>query len=396
MLDNCEHVIDAAATLAERLFQEAPGVHILATSREAMRVEGEHAYWLPPLESPPAVNLFLERAAASGNHLELNDTDASLVASICTRLDGIPLAIEFAAARVAAHGIAGTADLLKSRLGLQGPGRRTALPRHQTLHALLDWSYDFLTEPEQRVLRRLSIFVGAFSLTAAQAIASEGGPDDARAVDAVDHLVAKSLLSVAAPHGMARFRLLETTRVYALEKLEERGEKRAIALRHAKRLRLSARFARSGPARVSIWETCEPHSNGPSALMASRALAIDLAAGSAPIFLELSLLSECHKWSAVGIAAARRHIARHSSGNGSAGSRGGLIHLDTRQRRRRARAAIMRALEIAQTRGDISTRFRLLAGLAHVSRFRPRISGASLVVAEEIQSGARNRERALL
>jgi DNA-binding winged helix-turn-helix (wHTH) protein len=136
VLDNCEHVIDAAATLAERIFREAPGVHILATSREAMRSEGEHAYWLPPLESPPsdrdvtasdalqfpAVKVFLERAAASGSRLELSDADVPIVAGICERLDGLPLAIEFAAARVAAHGIAGTAELLMSRLGLHWPG----------------------------------------------------------------------------------------------------------------------------------------------------------------------------------------------------------------------------------------------------------------------------------
>src|SRR5262249_31311608 len=149
------------------------------------RVEGEHAYWLPPLESPsageavnaadatkfPAVKLFLERAAASGSRLELSNEDMPIVVRICDRLDGIPLALEFAAARVAAHGIEGTADLLETRLGLHWPGRRTAHPRHQTLHALLDWSYDFLLECERRVLARLSICVGLFTLEAAQAIA---------------------------------------------------------------------------------------------------------------------------------------------------------------------------------------------------------------------------------
>ena len=158
VLDNCEHVIDASATLAELIFKAAPGTHILATSREALRVEGEHVYWLPPLASPapnsslkaadvlefPAVKLFMERAAASGKRLDLSDADAAVIAGICGRLDGIALAIEFAAGRVATHGILGTADLLEKGLGLHWQGRRTAHPRHQTLQALLDWSYGFL------------------------------------------------------------------------------------------------------------------------------------------------------------------------------------------------------------------------------------------------------------
>src|SRR5262249_47590630 len=121
-----------------------------------------------------------------------------------------------------------------SRLGLRWSGRRTALPRHQTLHALLDWSYNFLTESEQLVLRRLSIFVGLFSLEAAQAVACESRLNEMRVIDAVDSLVAKSLLSVVTSHNATRYRLPETTRVYAMEKLEEGGEKATVALRHAK------------------------------------------------------------------------------------------------------------------------------------------------------------------
>lgn len=264
VLDDCEHVVDASATLAERIFREAPGVHILATSREALRAEGEHAYWMPPLDSPPsgcgmtaaealefpAVRLFMERAAASGNRLELTDADAALVADICRRLDGIPLAIEFAAGKVGAHGIAGTADLLKSRLGLHWQGRRTALPRHQTLHALLDWSYDFLQEPEKLVLRRLSIFVGLFTLEAAQAIAGQSSLNAADCVDAVDGLVAKSLVSVLHADGLTRYRLLETTRAYALEKLEESGERLAVARVHAEYF-----ASHSGRAGIETWHS---------------------------------------------------------------------------------------------------------------------------------------------
>jgi DNA-binding winged helix-turn-helix (wHTH) protein len=186
VLDNCESQIDATAQLAERIFFNAPSVHILATSREALRVEGEHAYWLPPLETPvpgpnlkageilkfPAVKLLVERAAASGSHFELNDANAPPVADICARLDGIALALELVGGRVGTYGVETTLDLLNKRLGLHWQGRRTALPRHQTLHALLDWSYGLLAEPERLVLRRLSIFVGTFALEGALAVAA--------------------------------------------------------------------------------------------------------------------------------------------------------------------------------------------------------------------------------
>jgi predicted ATPase/DNA-binding winged helix-turn-helix (wHTH) protein len=422
VLDNCEHVIDAVATLAERIFQEAPGVHILATSREAMRVEGEHAYWLPPLESPssdssvtaavalkfPAVKLFLERAAASGCRFELTDGDVPLIAGICERLDGIPLAIEFAASRAAAHGIAGTADLLKSRLGLHWHGRRTALPRHQTLHALLDWSYTVLTEPEQLVLRRLSIFVGPFTLEAAQAIACEGALDEMHVAGAVDSLGAKSLVSAVAANDTTRYRLLETTRVYAMEKLDESGEMQAVALRHAKYFAslLSginidiSHGGRSlgehlGNVRAALdWTFSDGDTRGGSRVADSKSniapdpmLAIDLTAGSVPIFLELSLLSECHKWSTAALLLlddARR------------GSRQEMMLQEavavsstwTRGNGEDVRTAITRALEIAQNRGDISSRLQLLAGF-HMFLLRTADIRGSLVVAEELEKAAR-------
>jgi predicted ATPase/DNA-binding winged helix-turn-helix (wHTH) protein len=403
VLDNCEHVIDAVAALAEQIFAEAPGVHILATSREAMRVEGEHAYWLPPLESPspdtsvnvadalkfPAVKLFLERAAASGGRFELSDADASIVAGICERLDGIPLAIEFAAARVAAHGIAGTSDLLKNRLGLHWPGRRTALPRHQTLHALLDWSYTFLSEAERRVLRRLSIFVGAFTLEAAQATAREGGPDGTHVIDAMNSLVAKSLVSAVAVNGTTRFRVLETTRVYALEKLEESGEKQAIALSHAKYFAavLGCTETRGSPRSLG-----EHLGNVRAALEwafsdGDPTLAIDLTVGSVPIFMELSLLTECHKWSAAALAllddtlrGSRQEMVLQEAAAVSSTWTGGNGH--------DVRVAIKRALEIAHGRGDTSARLRLLAGF-HLSLFRSADIRSSLAVAEEFENAAR-------
>ncbi len=209
ILDNCEHVIDAAACFAEVIFRHAPQAHILATSREALRVEGEHAHWLRPLESPspeipvsaktalefPAIRLFVERATASDSRFKITDHNAPVVADICRRLDGIALALEVVAGRIATYGLEGTVDLLDKGLGLHWQGRRTALPRHKTLYALLDWSYDLLPPFEQCVLRGLSIFVGPFTLEAAQATLPEDDLHTTALANALDSLIAKSLVA---------------------------------------------------------------------------------------------------------------------------------------------------------------------------------------------------------
>jgi DNA-binding winged helix-turn-helix (wHTH) protein len=187
VLDNCEHVIEAAATLAVAILKGTAGVHILATSREPLRVEGEYVQRLPPLSSGfpsdrlsvaealafPAVELFVERAADCLSEFELTDEEAPIVAEICRKLDGIPLAIELAAARVETFGVRGLATHLDDRFGLLTSGRRSGPPRHRTLRAALDWSYDVLSEPERAVLRRLAIFMGGFTLDAACAVVSD-------------------------------------------------------------------------------------------------------------------------------------------------------------------------------------------------------------------------------
>ena len=247
VLDNCEHVIGVVAALAERVVSEAPQAHILATSREALRVEGEHVHLLYSLDCPPedagltavealrypAAQLFMERAAASGYGAVLSDIDAPILARICRRLDGIALAIELAASRVGCLGIRGTAELLDNRFGLLWHGRRTALPRHETLNAMLDWSYSLLSEREKVVLCRLSVFVGDFTRQAAGSVASETEVDEAGVVDAVASLVAKSLISTTVINESTYYRLLDTTRAYAAAKLAERGEADRIARRHA-------------------------------------------------------------------------------------------------------------------------------------------------------------------
>ena len=247
VLDNCEHVIAAAAALAAEVLRGAPGVHVLATSREPFRVEGEWVYRLPPLQSPPvatgisaeealrfpAVQLFVERTAAALGDYVLSDADAPIVADICLKLDGIPLALEFAAARVNCFGIGGLAARLEDRLSLLINGRRTALPRQQTMRATLDWSYGLLTNAQQMILRRLSIFPGEFTLRAAGAVIPDDTYSSSEIIDQVTELIAKSLVAAEMGDVEPRLRLLETTRVYALAKLVESGEHNAVARRNA-------------------------------------------------------------------------------------------------------------------------------------------------------------------
>src|ERR1700722_896868 len=247
VLDKCEHLIGGAETLAERIVSEAPQAHILATSREALRVEGEHVHLLYSLDCPPedtgltavealqypAAQLFMERAAASGYGVALSDIDAPIVARSCRGLDGIALAIELAASRVGSLGIREVADLLDNRFGLLWQGRRPALPRHETLNAMLDWSHSLLSEREKVVLCRLSVFVGGFTLQAAGSVVSETDADEAEVIDAVASLVAKSLISATVFNESTYYRLLDTTRAYAVAKLAGRGEAARIARRHA-------------------------------------------------------------------------------------------------------------------------------------------------------------------
>jgi predicted ATPase/DNA-binding winged helix-turn-helix (wHTH) protein len=244
LLDNCEHLIDAAAALAETLLHHCPNVSLLATSREALRIEGEAVYRVPALDLPPAraqaeeilqhgaVQLFIARVSALNVQLAASADNLQLVADICRRLDGIPLAIEFAAARAATLGLHEVAVRLNDRFGLLRGGRRTALPRHQMLRATLDWSYDLLSEPERRLLRRLAVFSAGCTIEGAVAVM--GGDDAGAVIDGIASLVAKSLLTRdAAAAAGDRWRLLETTRAYALEKLAESNDAAEAARRQA-------------------------------------------------------------------------------------------------------------------------------------------------------------------
>src|SRR5712691_431989 len=247
LLDSCEHVIDAAADLAAAILGGAPGINILATSREPLRVAGEREYRLGPLGTPqpssglmaaeaaafPAVQLFVERVSAVVEDFALTDANAPLIGEICRRLDSLPLAIEFAAPRVAVLGIEGLVAGLDRSLPRLRTRRRTTTPRHRTRRAVLDWSYGLLSEDEQQFFRALGIFAGGFTVEAAAAVAVDASDTPGEAIDRLADLVAKSLVVADVSGARPRFRLLDTTRAYAIEKLDESSERGRLARRHA-------------------------------------------------------------------------------------------------------------------------------------------------------------------
>jgi predicted ATPase/DNA-binding winged helix-turn-helix (wHTH) protein len=266
VLDNCEHVVEAAASLAVSILRGAPGVRILATSREPLRVEGEHRHRLSSLGVPSAsapltaaealrfsaIELFVQRASARLDDFELRDCDVSIVADLCRKLDGLPLAIEFAADHIDTLGVCGLSERLAGGLQLLTGRHRTTLPRHQTLRAMLDWSYNWLPRPERVVLRRLSIFASEFSMEAANVVAAGGEIAVSEVVDHVVSLATKSLVTANICGKAPRYLLLETTRFYALEKLRESGEFDVVARRHAEcSSDSSARLARGTGAEAA-------------------------------------------------------------------------------------------------------------------------------------------------
>jgi non-specific serine/threonine protein kinase len=250
VLDNCEHVVDAAARLAETLVRLCPAASIVVTSREGLRIEGEHVYRVPPLDVPglngkdsdnivghSAVQLFIARAMAVDSDLSPQGENLRALADICRRLDGIPLAIEFAAARAAMLGPEVVLSRLDERFGLLTGGRRTALPRHQTLRAAFDWSYELLPEQERCLLRRLGIFAAGFTLEAANAVMGNKCRATSVFLEQISNLVAKSLVMVDGSAPACRWRLLETIRAYALEILAESSETDQVQRRCAEFLR---------------------------------------------------------------------------------------------------------------------------------------------------------------
>jgi predicted ATPase/DNA-binding winged helix-turn-helix (wHTH) protein len=246
VLDTCEHVLDGAAHLANSLLQGTSDIRIIATSREPLTVDGEQVRHLGPLAAPPAsadlataqagdfpaIELFVERASVAAGGFEFDAATAPVVAEICRTLDGIPLAIAFAAADVVSLGLHGVASGLEDRLDRLGSSRDAAVARQQTMRATLDWSYALLGASERRTLNRLAIFTGGFTLDAAGFVAREPDEADGGVLAHVFALVVKSLIAVELSGDEPRYRLLRTTRAYARALLEQSGEAEAIAARH--------------------------------------------------------------------------------------------------------------------------------------------------------------------
>jgi non-specific serine/threonine protein kinase len=248
VLDNCEHLLAACATLADQLLRAGPHLEILATSREALAVAGETTWRVPSLAVPAdapasgdggatlveceAVRLFVARACAAVPSFTLTERNAGAVGHVCRRLDGIPLALELAAARVRALPVEQLAVRLDDRFRLLAGGSRAALPRQQTLRAAVDWSYALLPEAEQVLLRRLAVFAGGWTLEAAEAVCAGDGLAPENVLELLVELVNKSLVLAEEAGGERRFRLLETLRQYAWEKLQAAGEEAAVRGRH--------------------------------------------------------------------------------------------------------------------------------------------------------------------
>jgi predicted ATPase/DNA-binding winged helix-turn-helix (wHTH) protein len=386
VLDNCEHVIDAAARMVEALLRANPAACVIATSREPLRVEGEWVYRVPPLALPPedapdgedplrysAVRLFSERAREAAADIPSDARLWATVAGICRRLDGIPLAIELAAARVAALGIDGLAAQIEDRFRLLTTGRRTALPRQQTLRAAFDWSHELLTEPERVVLRRLGIFAGGFSLRAAREVVADAESTATHVDDSMATLIAKSLVTATDRDAVRRYRLLETTRAYAREKLARSGEFDVVARRHARYyLELfegAEAEAATRPADEWLAEYGPRIDNVRAALdwafssIGDASIGVALTAAAVPLLMHLSLMWECR-------GRVERALAAIDTGTGREAHQEMRLNAALAQALMYSRGAVpeigaveTKALEIAESLDDVEYQLRSIWGL---------------------------------
>ncbi|SCB58592.1 non-specific serine/threonine protein kinase [Rhizobium aethiopicum] len=407
VIDNCEHVIDAAAAMIDTILRICPNVTVIATSRESLRIEGEFAYRVPPLEVPDsgeavsaaehsAIQLFVARTRALQWDFEPDQQKLSTIADICRHLDGIPLAIELAAARAATLGIQQIAGRLDDRFVLLTGGRRTALPRHQTLRAALDWSYQLLPESERQLLCRLAVFSGGFTLDAAVAVSGEG---DAETALAISNLVSKSLITFDGSENAPRWRLLETVRVYSLEKLGDGEDFRRTMCKVAKhflkffkpfseRRTLSAAIENITHYRREIdnlraalrWALSEG-GKGP--------LGAKLAAISSDFWTAISLVSEAGDW-------AERALARLGDENGSRTEMVlrcalGYALIYTQGMNPRGKEVLIGALHLARSLNDPDYRQRVTCGLWLFSARSARLEDA-LTFAQEYEATLDERD----
>ncbi|WP_052409562.1 ATP-binding protein [Paraburkholderia oxyphila] len=403
VLDCCEHVIAAVAELAELLVQQCSRLHILCTSREPLRAQGECVYRLQPLAFPPkgegttaaaalaypAVRLFVDRATASCAGFELSDSDAPLASQLCRELDGIALAIELAAGRIEALGLKAITSHFDASVRLMWHGRRTVVPRHQTLRATLDWSFNLLSDDEQRLIGRLSVFAGSFTLDAAIA-ACCNDHDPSVAIELIACLVSKSLVTVDAGQATLRYGMSDTTRAYCAKKLSESGERAAAMQRFS---RYFADWVQHYAADVLDKDALEAvklelpnlrtavewlFANG-----GKDAEAFRLVASLCPLLLQLSNVTECSRWAEAALAqlpaelVGSRHEMRIQGALGQSlmFSRGGSD----------AEAAYRRGIEVAGQLGDFRSTLHLLNGYAVLLHRDGRYSDA-LATARKTQS----------
>jgi predicted ATPase/DNA-binding winged helix-turn-helix (wHTH) protein len=411
ILDTCEHLVEAVAASASIMFKSTSQAHILVTSRETTQVDGENVYRLEPLECAPdcegltaavamtfpAIQLFLDRARASGAQLEFGDGEAAIVASMCRKLDGVALAIELAARRIEAYGLLQTAALLDEKLTLLWTGPRSAPPRQRTLKATLDWSYKLLSEVESVVLCRLAVFAGIFTMDAALEIASSAAVDRSLVLGTVESLVAKSMIATCPAGGIMRYRLLDTTRDYARESRAYHAEFADVSACHANYYRqwleqsgidwptLSAAQRAShlialNNVRAALEWCFGVNGNGE--------IGVELAAAAVPVFLTMSLLPECHRWSEQAIRALDETTF---GGSQEMHLQAGLGHSSMQMwgESDAAHLALNRSLAIAEKRGDVLHQAGLL-GVLHTLHLRGADFKTALAYARRCRALAEN------
>lgn len=386
VLDNCEHLIDATAQLVEVITRHCPHTSILATSREVMKIEGEGVYRLSPLDIPEtvgaapvkllessAVELFVGRTRALNDGFVLNASNSAAVATICQRLDGIPLAIEFAAGRTATLGVQQVVADLLDRFGALASRRRAPIPRHKTLRAVLDWSYELLSVSEQAHFRSLGVFAGHFTLDDAKSMVPSHEP-----ADWLSGLVDKSLVVAEIRDTATLYRLLDTTRAYALERLREHGELEVTSRAHAERYKDVFQCAesewqtrRTGDLHADYaWRLNNLRSAITWGLSDERwtSLGLAVAAAAIPLWMHLSLFDECRSCLERALTSdamveempPERQLRLHAAY--------GIASLYSGGDPEQAEAACERALHIAEEIGDIDYQLRSLWGLWLVRR----------------------------
>jgi predicted ATPase/DNA-binding winged helix-turn-helix (wHTH) protein len=414
VLDNCEHVIEAAARMAEALLRFSPVSCVLATSREPLRAAGEYVYRVLPLDVPAednldlddmlrhgAVRLFVARAHAAEPRYVLDRRLASAMAGICRRLDGIPLAIELAAARVAAFGVEGVAARLDDRFRLLTGGNRTALPRHQTLRATLDWSYELLSENDRVLLRRFAVFAGGFTLESASAVAASIDIPASQVADGVANLVTKSLLSADVSGAIVHYRLLDTTRAYAREKLIASSELDQFTRRHAEYHRdlfdhaeaewetrpttewVAVYGDRLADVRAALDWAFSPGGNA--------AIGVALTVAAVPLWMHLSLTEEWRERVERALASIPPGASQDARRDMRLFAALGPALLLTKGPCQEMSAAWSRALEIAENLNDADYQLRGLWGL-FVHRFTNGDYRAAMAVAERFSRLAASTE----